>query len=159
MSHRINYAINNDLWKKIYEEQTGLCGLRLRINKTVINDLLNHMMGKYNYKCVLACEFNWFKAIESRKRGCSYWRGVFFFKNCKTKYVAEIEDEPNFLQDNTLIKIIFDDQKICTELIKSSRSSGEKRELLASKIKSKGYTKLKSENIIYNSAFPDNEGI
>lgn len=156
MQQKINFKIEADLWNKIYEQHTGHCGIRKRINNKFANDFLTKIIAKYNLKCVLSCKYNWLKADSSRKKDCTYWRGIFFCINCKTNYKTEIKNQPNLCDKNTFLEIEFDDILLCKEL-KKTRYNGEKREILANEIKLKGYSKLKSENIIYNSAFPDHE--
>ena len=159
MKQNVNFGIKADLWVKICEEQTSFSGTRLRINNKYANDFLTRIIMDFNLKCELSCGYNWIKVDLSRKIGCPYWRAVFFCKNCKSKFEAKIQKEPNSIENNSIIEIVFDDQNICTEIVNNkNRYSGEKREKLACEIMSKGYTKLKSENVIYNSAFPEKDG-
>ena len=158
MKQTINFDIKHESWMEIFEKHTGLCGIRIRINKKFANDFLSKIIAsKYELKCELFCVYNRIKAAGSRKKGCMFWRGLFKCKICKSEFEAEIQQGPNLSDDNSFMRIVFDDQNICKGFFKANRSSGEKRLELANKIMLKGYSKLKSENTIYNSAFPDHE--
>ena len=146
-------------WKNINDDHIGVSGLRLRINNKFINNYLTNTLTTFDLKCVLSCEYNWIKSVDSRKTTSPFWKASFICKKCKTKFSAEIQHPPNSLEDNSFIQINYDDELICQEFSNNNRTTGEKRKMLANEIMSKGYSKLKSENIIYNSAFPDNEGI
>ena len=153
------FQILYNTWKNINDDHIGVSGLRLRINNKFINNFLTNILTTFDLKCDLACEYNWIKRLDSRNTVSPFWKGLFKCKICKSKFNAEIHNPPNSLEDDSFIKIDYDDEIICQVFAKSSRTSGEKRKMLAYEIMSKGYSKLKSENIIYNSAFPDNEGI
>ena len=155
----LNYEIAGDKWKNIYETYAINCGSKIRLAPKFVCEFLMIILLSFDLKCSIKCRYNWFKELESRKVMCAYWRGLFDCKYCKTKFEALIQNGPtsNAL-DNLIVNIKYIDQNICLKKIEIvARCTGEKRMQLASEIASKGYSKLKSENLIYNSAFPDND--
>ena len=54
-------------WKNINDDHIGVSGLRLRINNKFINNYLTNTLTTFDLKCVLSCEYNWIKSVDSRK--------------------------------------------------------------------------------------------
>ena len=154
----ISFEIDHFIWKNILENNTKIWGKRKCLQYAPLNNYLTKLLQTKDVKCIVKCKYNWFKEENSRKQSSSYWRGTFYCQTCTSKFVAIIQNDPFILEKSVFININYSsDQSICQNIIKDKKCSGEQRVCLANEIMSKGYTKLKSENTIYNTAFPDND--
>lgn len=115
--------------------------------------IINEKIHKIGINCFLEESWNWFKRINSRKKG-PFWSGVYYCvnRNCKTKFTLKLNKSFK-LGDNVTIDVFYKNPKTQHELITSKKKtyiSKEERKKLALDTKIKGVQIVRSENINFN---------
>ena len=100
------------------------------------------------------CSYNWFKKLNSRKKCCYYWNGLYkcVSPGCVSKFQAYIENEPES-GDIIIMKLKwqnYNSEPTHQQIKYESRCTGEIRKNLALELSANGVQNTLTKNVLEN---------